>query len=457
MYIYNKYVYQRRKEVKLMRKRIVTISRMLKVDKELRRYLEDNMWYRRRIYNKFVEWYREWDTNVRDSGIHYDWNQASKNMYQYELENFDYTYYCTGIRERCAKNVFDIVNIVIKERLKGNSSELRFTCYDKYKGSFKVYNKIQTHGNKDNPTSAKCMILDETHVRFSFNKNNVQTLELKEPFNCEALDDPRIMFKSFTSQRYRFQNKDIKEVVFVKKLNKYYINFIVEVEILDYDKHDRNFLAGIDLGLRNPVTMCYLNDNGKEVIEKFNMSDKEYRRIKYLEIRINRLSQIMSRKMEINRKRVENEEIPSVYTRNYEKVRKKFRISHRKLFNVKRNWRLKLAHYIVNHYDNIVVDEFTNPVRCSRERKARELNRFRMELGMGYFMQTLRWMADRYNCNYIDSPSDTTRTCCRCGHVNEHLKLGKKYLKCVSCGTRIDRDVNAAYNCFKYGLKEIIA
>ena len=43
------------------------------------------------------------------------------------------------------------------------------------------------------------------------------------------------------------------------------------------------------------------------------------------------------------------------------------------------------------------------------------------------------------------------------GHVNEHLKLGKKYLKCSSCGTRIDRDVNASYNCFKYGLKEIIA
>ena len=127
------------------------------------------------------------------------------------------------------------------------------------------------------------MILDDNHIQFRFNKSNKQILELKEPLKYNIDDsDPRIMFKSFTTQRYRFQNKDIKEVVFVKKLNKYYINFIVEVEILDYDK-PRNFLAGIDLGLRNPVTLCYLNEEDKEVIEKFNMSEKEYRHMKHLE------------------------------------------------------------------------------------------------------------------------------------------------------------------------------
>ena len=438
------------------RKRIITISRQLKVTTKLKNYLEDNMWYRRKIYNKFVEWYKEWD-NIREKGDTFDFNLACKNMYQYELSEFDYNYYCTGIREKCAKDLFKSVKRVIKERTKGNKSELRFTSFDRYSGSFKVNNNKAINKPKPYPTSARCMILDNNHIQFRFNKSNTQSLELKEPLKFEIDDsDPRIMFKSFTSQRYRFQNKDIKEVVFVKKLNRYYINFIVEVEILDYDK-PRNFLAGIDLGLRNPVTLCYLDDNGKEVIEKFNMSEKEYRHMKHLEDRITRLSQIMSRKMEINRKRVKKGELNTVYTRNYEKVRKKFRISHRKLFNVKRNWRLKLAHYIVNHYDNIVVDEFTNPVRCRETRKVKELNKFNTDLGMSFFMEDLRWMADRYNCNYIDSPSDTTRTCCRCGHVNEHLKLGKKYLKCSSCSNIIDRDVNASYNCFKYGLKEIIA
>ena len=47
------------------RKRIITISRQLKVNNKLKNYLEDNMWYRRKIYNKFVEWYKEWD-NIRE-------------------------------------------------------------------------------------------------------------------------------------------------------------------------------------------------------------------------------------------------------------------------------------------------------------------------------------------------------------------------------------------------------
>ena len=439
-----------------MKRKTITISRQLKVNNKLKNYLEDNMWYRRKIYNKFVEMFKEWNS-TREIGMLFDWNKASRDMYQYELSEFDYNYYCTGIREKCAKDLFKSVKRVIHERTKGNKSELRFTSFDRYSGSFKVATKPPMAAQNGNPTSSKCMILDDTHVQFTFNRRNKQILELKEPLKFEMKDSSNPMQKSFTSQRYRFRNVDIKEVAFVKKLNKYYINFIVEVEILDYDKQDRNFLAGIDLGLRNPVTMCYLDDNGKEVIEKFNMPDKEYRHIKHLENRISRLNKIMSRKMEINKERVKKGELHTVYTRNYEKVRKKFRISHRKLFNVKRNWRLKLAHYIVNHYDNIVVDEFTNPISNKETRQTKELNKFNTDLGMYYFMEDLRWMADRYNCNYIDSPSDTTRTCCRCSHVNEHLKLGKKYLKCVSCGNIIDRDVNASYNCFKYGLKEIIA
>ena len=439
----------------MKKRKTITISRQLKVNNKLKNYLEDNMWYRRKIYNKFVEWYKEWD-ETREDGMRYDFNKASRDMYQYEISEFDYNYYCTGIREKCAKDLFNSVKRVIHERTKGNKSELRFTSYDRYTGSFKVATKPPMAAQNGNPTSSKCMILDDTHVQFAFNRRNKQILELKEPLKFEMKDSSNPMQKTFTTQRYRFRNVDIKEVVFVKKLNKYYINFIVEVEILDYDK-PRNFLAGIDLGLRNPVTMCYLNEEGKKVIEKFNMSDKEYRHMKHLEDRISRLQSIMDRKMLINKERVKKGELNTVYTRNYEKVRKKFRISHRKLFNVKRNWRLKLAHYIVNHYDNIVVDEFTNPISNRETRKVKELNRFAIRLDMSYFMYDLRHMSSKYSCNYINSPPDTTRTCCRCGHVNEHLKLGKKYLKCVSCGNIIDRDANAAYNCFKYGLKNIYA
>ena len=434
----------------MKKRKTITISRQLKVNNKLKNYLEDNMWYRRKIYNKFVEMFKEWD-ETRETGMLFDWNKASRDMYQYELSEFDYNYYCTGIREKCAKDLFNSVKRVIKERTKGNKSELRFTSFDRYTGSFKVNNNKAINKPKPYPTSARCMILDNNHIQFRFNKNNTQSLELKEPLKYEVDEsDPRIMFKSFTSQRYRFRNVDIKEVAFVKKLNKYYINLVVEVEILDYDK-PRNFLAGIDLGIHNPIMVSHANENNKIVSYDIPIPQNMLKRMNQLEKRIKRLQQIMDRKMEINRKRVKNNEISSIYTRNYEKVRKKFRRAHTKLSNLKRDWRIKSAHFLVNHYDNLVVDEFSSPVKNNETNKVSKLNKFNTTLGMFYFMENLKWMASKYNCCHIDSPSDTTRTCSVCGHVNEHLKLGKRYLKCVKCGTKIDRDENASRNCYKYG------
>ena len=428
----------------------ITIKRSLKANNRLRKYLEDNMWFRRKIYNKCVELYREWETLNPETRDKFDRNMLYRELRKYVNTEFDYSYYCTGIIDKCLKNFYDAINTVWDARKKGIDAKLRFKSYDRYRSAFKVYNKPIVH-NGGEPTSAKCMILDDKHIQITFNKLfSKQILELKEPLKYTMKSGDRIIRNKFKNKRYSFRNEDIKEVVFVKQFNKFYINFIVEVEILDYDK-PRNFLAGIDLGIHNPIMISHANENNKLISYDIPMPLKMLKRMNQLEKRIKRLQQIMSRKMLINRKRVKNNEIPSIYTRNYEKVRKKFRRAHTKLSNLKRDWRLKSAHFLVNHYDNIVVDEFSNPIKGNETNKVSKLNKISTSLGMFYFMENLKWMASKYNCCRIDSPSDTTRTCSVCGHVNEHLKLGKRYLKCVKCGTKIDRDENASRNCYKYG------
>ena len=59
-------------------------------------------------------------------------------------------------------------------------------------------------------------------------------------------------------------------------------------------------------------------------------------------------------------------------------------------------------------------------------------------------------MADKYGCIYIEAPRFTTRTCSCCGYVNEHLPLSERDLVCINCGEVIDRDMNAAKNCYMY-------
>ena len=60
----------------------------------------------------------------------------------------------------------------------------------------------------------------------------------------------------------------------------------------------------------------------------------------------------------------------------------------------------------------------------------------------------LKHDCDKYGCLFIEAPMKTTRTCCKCGHENPKLPLSQRYLICEECGITIDRDKNAAINCY---------
>lgn len=435
----------------------ITIKRQLKADNGLKKFLEDNMWYRRKIYNLFVEEFRKWDELPKDeTNKGFNILGTAKSIYN-NVEKVDpkYSYYCSGIREGCVAHIRTAIKLVFGNR-KGKysygkkKSTLHFKSYDRLHGSFKVYNKkaISTTGEH---TSNRCMIIDDNHVYFSFNKNKKEILELKEPLHIELKpsSNGRCVSNKFlySDRRYKFKNSDILEVAFVKELDKYYICLCVRVKNVGTIPINRKLSAGIDLGLRNPVAVR--DGNKKKNYHTYGMSQKEFNRLHYLERRAKRLQKIMDRKMETNRKRLKDGELKSIYTKNYERVRKKFRITYLKMFNLRLNWRRKLAHKIVNSYDLIVVDEFLNP-SMHNQADTTQLNRFDLRIGMYYFIEELRYMAMKYWCVKVDAPDDTTRMCSSCGHLNEHLKLGKKYLVCTNCGLKIDRDENAALNCYKY-------
>ncbi|MEM1677240.1 MAG: RNA-guided endonuclease TnpB family protein, partial [Nitrososphaerota archaeon] len=53
---------------------------------------------------------------------------------------------------------------------------------------------------------------------------------------------------------------------------------------------------------------------------------------------------------------------------------------------------------------------------------------------------------------YVE-PNNTSRTCCKCGHINE-LSDSREF-KCSRCGAEYNRDVNAAANIAKKALTMI--
>ena len=176
------------------------------------------------------------------------------------------------------------------------------------------------------------------------------------------------------------------------------------------------------------------------------------KKIHYLERKAKRLQHIMDKKYRINRARVERGELNTPYTNNYEKVRNKFRIIWHKITNIKRHWIYTTCKHIVTKYQKICVDTFKQPDNSQIQfnklkRKFNYNNRFHC---MYTFNETLKYMAIKYGCEYIEAPNNTTRTCSYCGHKNPHIPLSKRFLVCEECGTSIDRDINAAKNCYYF-------
>ncbi|RPH74766.1 transposase, partial [bacterium] len=57
----------------------------------------------------------------------------------------------------------------------------------------------------------------------------------------------------------------------------------------------------------------------------------------------------------------------------------------------------------------------------------------------------------------VDRFFPSSMKCSHCGEINSDLTLSERTWTCPSCGTRLDRDVNAAINIQREGSKHVAA
>ena len=134
---------------------------------------------------------------------------------------------------------------------------------------------------------------------------------------------------------------------------------------------------------------------------------------------------------------------------NRRKAAAKVARAHRKVRNAQSNFLHRASTRLVRGHDLIVIEDLAvaNMVRN------RHLARAISDCGWGEFRRQLEYKCQRYGRELvvIDRWNPSSKTCSECGHLLAELSLSIRVWRCPSCGTRHDRDINAAKNILAAG------
>lgn len=455
----------------MINKANINICIPIETDEYLKSFIFKNINYRRKVYNDFIEEARKFEG---DNHM-YDGFKPLKFKTEYfknEENNDIYIDHCVGISEQVANDITVALNRVRTENFSCKNkklSRLQYRTFDKFYGTFKVCNKAMITPTKNKNISSRIRIIDNETLSFRVRGNygkyqkEMLTIHLNESLYKHKVSNDKYPFfireykvKGENAVECWFDELGIKETTFIHKLGKFYIQLSIEVSYIinDKDIKSRQKKAGIDTGIHNPALLYY----GNEYFTDIRMPEKISKKLHYLERRARRYDKIVKIKLYINIKRVERGELKSIHTKNYWKIRYKLRKTWSKIVNIKRNWIYTTCKKIVTNFQNICVDRFSQPdnsgLKGRQKHKYNYINRFHC---MCTFNNVLLHMANKYGCIYVNAPEGTTKICSYCGtdYVGDTNDLSiREFMchnnKCDMYNKLVDRDFNAARNCYNY-------
>ena len=177
-------------------------------------------------------------------------------------------------------------------------------------------------------------------------------------------------------------------------------------------------VVGVDLGLKDFVVLS----TGERIPHPRNWERHE-RRLK-------RYQRILARKQK--------------GSANRKKAKVKVARVHSRIRDARRDFLHKASTDLVCRFDAIAVEDLAVANMVRNRSLARSISctgwtEFRTLLGY----KTHR---DGRHLAVVDRWYPSTKTCSTCGHLLATISLGTRHWTCPSCGTRHDRDVNAAKN-----------
>ncbi len=135
---------------------------------------------------------------------------------------------------------------------------------------------------------------------------------------------------------------------------------------------------------------------------------------------------------------------------NREKAKAKVARAHRKVRASRADFLHKASARLVRDHDVIAVEDLAVKNMVRNHSLARAIS----DCGWGEFRRMVEYKAERAGRRVIpvDRWYPSSKTCSACGYLLASLSLDTRHWTCPSCGTRHDRDINAAKNILAAGL-----
>lgn len=215
-------------------------------------------------------------------------------------------------------------------------------------------------------------------------------------------------------------NKNIRSATLSKtKSGNFFLSILIEMEDTELKKFEHtNEQVGIDLGVKDFV----ITSDG-EVFENKHFFKKDEKQLK-------KLQRQLSKKVKGSNNR------------------KKAQVRIAKLFERITNKKYAYIHYVTNelltYFDTIFMEDLNVQGMLRNHHLAKAIQ----EVGFYKFKETLvnKALVNDKQVVFIDRFYPSSKTCSVCGYKKQDLRLSDREWVCPNCGTKHDRDINAAMN-----------
>ena len=232
----------------------------------------------------------------------------------------------------------------------------------------------------------------------------------------------------------------IKSVTIRKSAtNKYYASVLTEIEIKPLAKTKQE--VGIDMGIAD---LAITSDGNKYKTIRFDklLADKKH----YWEVRLARRRALAKKEIawDKHNKVLEPRELSDFS--NYMKAKLMVAKYSEKIANQRKDYLHKISTELVNQYDVIKVEDLKSSNMMKNHKLAKAI--------ANQSWRELRVMLE-YKCEWYDkelmvvNPYKTSQICSECGYDDGKHTLDIRSWICPNCGTKHDRDINAAKNILK--------